>query len=198
MAGEPFDLEALRRRWAMAASSAKAARPTASRATFVEPLEPTSTTAAKGPSEAAFPLAEAGGWNTAVGTANLEPLDLFAQAHANLRELRRSVEASVGRDVSTIEPFLRRVEQAIAQIEGAASDPLAGAPPSAAAGAPSGAAAGASPSAAADAPSGAAAGAMSGFGQGSTFAAPQALRAELEDALFDLEDLLEVFLIVSK
>jgi hypothetical protein len=177
VAGEPFDLETLRRRWAMAASSAKAASPTASRAAVVEPLGPTSTIAANGPTEAASPLADAGSWNAAVGTANVEPLGLFAQAHANLRELRRSVEASVGRDVSTIEPFLRRVEQAIAQIEGAASAPS---------------------SAAADAPPGAAAGVLSGFGQGSAAAAPKALRAELEDALFDLEDLLEVFLIVSK
>lgn len=123
MASEPFDLESVRRRWARTASvGAQAGAP----ATPNPPSTP-----------------------TVAATRPVAPLDPFDRARADLAELRRCVAADLRHEAATLEPFLLRVERAVAQIEQTSDD-------------------------------------------------PKALHAELEDALFDLEDLLEALTLVAK
>lgn len=166
MTNDPFDLERVRRRWALAASTsakarAPAAAPTASPAATI-PASPAAATPPTAAPPSASSLAASRPFSNVTPVAkgtpshpSPAPFDPFDRARGDLLELRRALAADLGPEARTaVDPFLRRVEQAVTQIETA----HAATPP----------------------------------------ADPKALRAELDDALFDLEDLLEAFTIVAK
>ncbi len=116
VANEPFDLERLRRRWALAASTATRARAPA----VPEGASPTKPGGAAPAAAHAVPLAK--GVPDAKG-APLRSLTVFApfeRAHGDLAELRCALAAGLGREgCVAVEPFLNRVEQAVARIENA-------------------------------------------------------------------------------
>ncbi|HEU4412938.1 MAG TPA: hypothetical protein VFS43_47290 [Polyangiaceae bacterium] len=187
MANEPFDLERLRRRWALAASTPTTARAPAPREPAAPPEGgPLAARDVASPRRPAVPKPAPADARPRAAPA---PLDPFDRARADLTELRAALATSLGPEArAAVEPFLRRVEQAVARFESAhlttAAPAAAPAAPSPAPSDPKGA-----PASAPAAPKGAPA---------STPADPKALRAELDDALFDLEDLLEVFTIVPQ
>lgn len=97
MASEPFDLESVRQRWARAASAgAQAGAPATPRLPSPPSVAPTPPVA---------------------------PPDPFDRARADLAELRRCVAADLRHEAGTLEPFLLRVERAVAQIEQTSDDP---------------------------------------------------------------------------